>query len=124
MENLTDKVQSGLKKLYVPLGVMLGVGIALSWYYFGWVASQQDYFRKRDFRQLATLSGQVRQKVDNFDHVMDHVLDQFSQPQPPWTPQRKADYLKSICADLEYQDETDLPDEVRKRRQPQDPPSL
>ena len=57
------RIQSGLKRLYVPLGVIAAVCVALSWYYFGWVASERDYFRKRDFRQLATLSEQIRQKV-------------------------------------------------------------
>ena len=75
-------VKAGMKRLWAPLGVILGVGIALSWYYFGWVGSRRDYFRKRDFRQLATLSGQIQQKIDNFDKVMDHSSDSIKDREP------------------------------------------
>src|ERR1051326_3971564 len=113
------KIQSGLKRLYVPLGVIAAVCIALSWYYFGWVASQKDYFRRRNFRQLATLSEQIRQKVDNFDKVLDHFILQTRS----LSCEGKALYLKNICPDLEYRLEDKLPEDIR-RLEGHDPPVL
>jgi hypothetical protein len=112
-------VKSGLKRLCVPLGVILCVGIALSWYYFGWVASRREYFRKRDFRQLATLSGQIQQKIDNFDNIMDHSWELIKGR----SPEKRAEYFTKADSDLEYQDQNQLPQDVR-HMEPNDPPSL
>src|SRR6516165_5547585 len=113
-------VKSGLKRLYLPLGVTMGVGIALSWYYFGWVASRRDYFRKRDFRQLATLSSQIQQKIDNFDSIMDHSWDYLYKGRKSLDA---ACYFTSVDSDLEYQKKDELPLDIRDMR-PNDPPRL
>src|SRR5438105_4540981 len=115
------KLQSGLKKLFVPLSVLLGIGIALSWYSFGWVKSQRNYFQKRDFRQLATLSDQIHQKIDNFDPILDNFLSLLHQRESP--PPDPAGYLKIICPDLEYQSADDVLEDVRGMPA-HDPPSL
>ena len=111
--------KSGLKKLYVFLGVILGVGIALCWYHFAWVASRRDYFRRRDFRQLATLSGQIQTKIDNFDNIMDHSWGSIKD----WSGEKRAAYFTNVGSDLEYQDKDDLPLNVRGMPA-NDPPSL
>ena len=112
-------VKSGLKRLSVALGVVVAVGIALSWYYFGWVASRRDYFRKRDFRQLATLSGQIQNKIDNFDNIMDNSWHLIKD----WKSQKRALYFTNVDSDLEYQEQDELPKDVRSMKA-NDPPSL
>jgi len=111
--------KSGLKKLYIPLGVILGVAAALFWYRFGWVAGRRDYFRKRNFRQLATLSGQIQRKVDNFDNIMDHSWSSINDLKG----EKPAAYFTNVGSGLEYQARNDLPLDVRNMPA-NDPPTL
>jgi hypothetical protein len=116
-------VKVSLKALYVPLGVTLGLSIGLSWYYFGWVTSRRDYFRKRDFRLLATLSDQIGRKVDNFDSVLDNFSNYLQSERSP-TATEKAKYLKILCPDLEYLEANEHSEAILNKICPGDPPGI
>ncbi|HXM23833.1 MAG TPA: hypothetical protein VN948_21420 [Terriglobales bacterium] len=64
-----------LRSLFVPACIGLILVVAVGWYNFFRIPSENRYLDDRNFRVVKTLSEQIRLSINTFDKMMDNAAD-------------------------------------------------